>query len=94
MCSGQSGGMREVIVETIRRGAGIGTLFVAAAFIAMVVPEMRGISELILEPGYLLPRAYWGGVHDALQILVVAGLNCVFYGAIFSAVLWPWRKKG
>ena len=78
---------------TIGRGAGIGVLFVIVAFFMLFMPGLGRVAEVLLEPGYALPEAYWGGVHDPLQLLLVAALNCVFYAALFAAIVWRWRKR-
>lgn len=77
----------------IGRGAIIGMLVVIAAFIMLFVPRLGRVGEILLEPGYALPQAYWGGVHDPLQFVAVAGINCIFYTALFAAVVW-YRRKG
>lgn len=80
-------------MRIVGKGAIIGVLVVIVAFIMLFVPGLGRVGEILLEPGYALPRAYWGAVHDALQFLAVACLNCVFYTALFTAVVWH-RRKG
>jgi hypothetical protein len=59
----------------------------------LFVPGLGQVSETLLEPGYALPRAYWGTVHDALQLLLVVFLNLLFYTVLFTAALWAWHRK-
>jgi hypothetical protein len=50
----------------------------------------------LLAPGYVLPRAYWGGTHDPLQILFALALNVIFYAVVVYfglAVLRRWRPR-
>lgn len=76
----------------IGRGAIVGMLVVIAAFM-LFIPGLGRVGEIVLEPGYALSQAYWGGVHDPLQFVAVAGINCIFYTALFAAVVW-YRRKG
>lgn len=72
---------------------GFGLGFVVFLFALMVVPKIGGISEALLTPGYSLPEAYWGGVHDPLQLLAAFILNVAFYAVIAAILLWAWGKR-
>jgi hypothetical protein len=55
----------------------------AIAFVVgFMFQSLRPISDAVLAPGYALPEAYWGGVHDPLQILLAVTLNITAYGAV------------
>ena len=34
----------------------------------------------------MLPKAYWGGVHDPLQLALAVGLNIAFYAVSFYVI--------
>jgi hypothetical protein len=54
-----------------------GTLVTVLAFpLALVFPRF---ADVILEPGYYLPNAYWGAVHDPLQLLLALVLDIGFW---------------
>lgn len=42
--------------------------------------------EVALTPGFWLPEAYWGAVHDPLQFLIAGVLNVIFYTFVFAAM--------
>jgi hypothetical protein len=70
------------------------TLLMVIAAIAW--RTFRPVAGVILYPGYVLPKAYWGGAHDPLQILLVVALDVLFYGVAFYCLFWLWgrRRKG
>lgn len=72
--------------------SGLGFTLVVFLFIAMAVPEIRGVSEALLTPGYYLPVAYWGAVHDPLQLLSAFTLNVVFYAMVSAILLFVWQR--
>ena len=79
--------MRSVLVAF---GCGLG--FVLLLFAFMLVPSVGRLGELLLGPGYAWPEAYWGAVHDPLQLLLAFVLNVLFYTGVFSGVLWAWKR--
>src|SRR5215467_14263615 len=52
---------------------------VVVVIVGLVVPASAPIADAVLAPGYHFPEAYWGGVHDPLQLLLALGLNVIFY---------------
>jgi hypothetical protein len=66
---------------------------VVALFMVMMVPGIGRIGELLLGPGYTLPEAYWGAVHDPLQLLLAFLLNVLFYTGVFSVLLFAGKRK-
>lgn len=80
------------MLTTLRSAAITATLFVIGAFVMMFVAGLRGLSEVLLEPGYALPRACWGAVHDVLQLFLVVFLDLVFYTVVLAVVIWGWRR--
>ena len=64
---------------------GLGITF-GLIVIGVLAEPLRAVSELLLAPGYALPRAYRGGAHDPVQILVAIVFNCVFYGCVVYVV--------
>ena len=78
--------MRTVIVG-FRCGFG----FVTFLFIIMMVPGIRHLGELLLEPGDALAVWYWP-VHDPLQLVLVFMLDVLFYGVVFCVAFSVWRK--
>jgi hypothetical protein len=52
--------------------------FAGLALVFMPSP-LSHVGELILQPGEAIPLAYWGGLHDPLQILAGLLLNGLFY---------------
>ncbi|MBI3941320.1 MAG: hypothetical protein HY315_10850 [Acidobacteria bacterium] len=71
-----------------------GSGLVIVAFVLMFVPVAGRIGEIALEPGYYLPEAYWDGIHDPLQLLLVLLLNIVFYVALFAIIFRLRRDRG
>jgi hypothetical protein len=80
------------LLRTVGRAAIIATIFVIAVFVAMFIPGLQAVSEWLLGPGYALPEAYWGAVHDVLQLFLVVFLDVLFYTAFFTAAIWGWRR--
>jgi hypothetical protein len=80
--------MRTVLVAF---GCGFG--FVLFLFTVMMLPGIGRLGELLLGPGYALPEAYWGAVHDPLQLLLTFVLNVLFYAGSFLVVLWVRKRK-
>jgi hypothetical protein len=62
----------------------------AVAVIGAVSAEDETVAawliDVALAPGFALPSAYWGAVHDPLQFLIAAVLNVVFYTTVFAAM--------
>jgi hypothetical protein len=65
------------LARAFLRGSFVGFLLVALLFIALLLPGISYLAELLLEPGYVLPRLYWGAAHDPIQLISVAFINCV-----------------
>ena len=74
---------------------GLALIFVVFCFALMFVPSIGRIGEVLLEPGYWLPETYWGGIHDPIQLLLVAVLNLCFYTLLFWAIFatWSWSRQ-
>jgi hypothetical protein len=60
-------------------------MFLLAMWILVFVPVLGPVGESALAPGYWIPTAYWGGVHDPLQFLIANLLNLMFYALLFFA---------
>ncbi len=82
--------MREVFAAFV-----LALIFVVFCFALMFIPSIGRIGEVLLEPGYWLPEAYWGGIHDPIQLLLVVMLNLCFYTLLFWASLasWSWSQQ-
>ncbi len=79
--------MRSVLVAF---GCGVGSVLLL--FAVMLVPSIGRLGELLLGPGYAWPEAYWGAVHDPLQLLLAFVLNVLFYTGVFWVTLWAWKR--
>jgi hypothetical protein len=55
------------------------SITVVAIIVGFVIPASGPLVDGILAPGYFLPVAYWGGVHDPLQLLLAIALNVFAY---------------
>lgn len=80
-------------MRTVLYAFGCGFGFVLLLFAVMMVPRIGRLGELLLGPGYALPEAYWGAVHDPLQLLVALVLNGLFYTVLFFVALWLWKRR-
>lgn len=58
--------------------------------IGLAVPTSRPLLEWLIKPGYVLPKWYWGGVHDPLQVLLVICLNVALYAVVYSVLRGTW----
>lgn len=63
----------------------VGLILVLIA-LGMVFEDLRPAVDFALSPGYVIPEAYWGGIHDPMQILAANILNLIVYTLAFVAV--------
>jgi hypothetical protein len=71
----------------------------AVALIGLVGVEEGTVAEWLfgvaMTPGFALPEAYWGAVHDPLQFLIAAALNVAFYTGVFGGIglaIWKFTQ--
>jgi hypothetical protein len=79
------------MLRSIGRGSLFGFLFVLLLLDLMLVPRLRDVSMLLLEPGQIPARAYWNATDDPLQMATGVLLDMLFYSALFSLAIWIWR---
>lgn len=79
--------MRKVL-WSLAWGLGVTVL----AFAIGVPHRTRPFGEALLTPGFWLPKAYWGGVHDPVQIAIVFLMNVLFYAIAAFCVRWVVAK--
>lgn len=60
---------------------------VAAFLIGFSSRSLQRVSDVLLAPGCWIPEAYWGGVHDPLQLALAFVLNIVMYAIGVYVVL-------
>jgi hypothetical protein len=65
---------------------------VIALFAAMFLPGVGRVAESLLGPGYALPEAYWGSVHDPIQLGIAFVLNVAFYFVAIVIAVAIWRR--
>lgn len=61
--------------------------------VSIASPPFAPLADGALTPGYLLPEAYWGGVHDPLQTLVANTINVIFYSAVYFLVVKALQQR-
>jgi len=72
------------LLGSVAFGVGVTVL---ALIIGSASRGLRPLGDLMLAPGYWLPEAYWGGVHDPMQILIAISLNVSFYALVALAAM-------
>jgi|WetSurMetagenome_2_1015567.scaffolds.fasta_scaffold600457_1 hypothetical protein len=50
------------------------------------------VVDVMLHPGYVFPKEYWGGIGDPLQGILAIALNIIFYTVAFCCVFWLWGR--
>jgi hypothetical protein len=83
-------------IGAVRAGMTIGAGVTAAALtLGFLVPPLRGVADMLLEPGAFLPEWYWGGLHDPLQILAALALNVIFYAfaSVCARTAWEFIRR-
>jgi hypothetical protein len=81
------------MTTTLLRSVTLSVLTITALFVlGALFPTLIPVIDIFLLPGYFIPEAYWGGVHDPVQILTANLLNVIFYGAAYFAVFSHLKK--
>jgi hypothetical protein len=69
------------------KALGFSVALVVGLLLGMLLPVLGRLAEWLLQPGYVLPQALWGGVHDLIQLSLVVVLNVVFYFIVTLTVI-------
>jgi hypothetical protein len=72
------------MTRILLKGLACGSAAVIILTIMLAMPGIGRVAEVLLQPGYVLPRAYWGAAHDIAQLLLVVMLAVCFYTLVFS----------
>jgi len=79
-------------VTTVLKALGLSLAFVVFLFMGMFAPRVGRVAESLLTPGYAIPEAYWGGVHDVIQLGFAFILNVAFYAGVLFSVFSLWNR--
>jgi len=71
----------------------VGALLTGGGLILLFLPTpFHNTGDLLLDPGFFLPKWYWGGFGDVLQLGIALVLNVFFYMLVTVVIRPLWRR--